>query len=185
MEDQLDPEVLALAVLGDTVYVGGAFSAIGGQPRRDFAAVDATTGSATNWNPDVDDRVGSLVASGNTIYAGGRFTRLGGLPCAGLAAISGSDKPSVSPRTLVLAQSYPNPVRADATIRFALPASSPATLAVYDVQGRRVATVLDHERRPAGPQAVSVNVSTWPVGCYLYRLEAGGSSATRKMLVIK
>jgi RHS repeat-associated protein len=53
--------VRALASSGSTLYVGGDFTSIGGQSRRDLAALDTTVdaGTATNWNP----------ALGNAVYA--------------------------------------------------------------------------------------------------------------------
>jgi trimeric autotransporter adhesin len=45
--------VLALAVRGSTVYIGGYFSRLGNQPRNSIAAVDATTGALLDWNPGI------------------------------------------------------------------------------------------------------------------------------------
>src|SRR5206468_7412804 len=39
---------------GDTIYVGGYFTAIGGQARVGLAALDRITGQATPWNPRCD-----------------------------------------------------------------------------------------------------------------------------------
>ena len=41
-------------VSGSTVYAGGSFTSIGGQARNSIAALDATTGAATSWNPNAD-----------------------------------------------------------------------------------------------------------------------------------
>jgi hypothetical protein len=84
-----------------------------------------------------------------------------------------------------LSQSIPNPSAGQALIRYTLPAAARVTLAAYDVQGRRVATWLDHEPQSAGTHEVAVRASAWRPGMYLYRLEAGGRSATRKMIVVK
>jgi predicted small secreted protein len=89
--------VSALAVTGQTVYAGGSFTSVGGQPRNYIAAIDATTGSATGWNPDVaglgnDVRdaiteVHALAVSGQTVYAGGRFNSIGGQTRHNVAAL--------------------------------------------------------------------------------------------------
>src|SRR5215813_3538868 len=58
----IDLQVLALKVSGNIVYVGGTFNptpvvpnSIGGQPRNNIAALDASTGLATSWNPNVNN----------------------------------------------------------------------------------------------------------------------------------
>ena len=91
----------------------------------------------------------------------------------------------LNPQVLALAQNFPNPARSNTSIRFLLPVSGPVNLEVYDVQGRHVASLLDHELRPAGEQEVPVRTEGWRAGCYFYRLEAGGRSETRKMLVVR
>jgi len=62
------------------VYAGGGFRSIGGSARHGIAALDATTGRATVWNPyaetnyeNVAQSVDSLALSGSTVYAGGDF----------------------------------------------------------------------------------------------------------------
>ena len=78
----------ALAVLGDTVYAGGNFTAIGGQARNGLAALDATTGAATAWNPNPDGgSISVLAASGDTVYVGGYFTNIGGQARNHIAAL--------------------------------------------------------------------------------------------------
>jgi hypothetical protein len=82
--------VNALAVSGTTIYAGGAFSTIGGQNRNSIAAIDATTGLATSWNPNAGGTypfVHALAVSGSTIYAGGHFTSIGGQPRNYIAAL--------------------------------------------------------------------------------------------------
>lgn len=80
------PAVHALAVLGGAVYVGGAFDRIGGQARRNVAAVDLS-GAVTAWNPGASGPVYALAVRGDLLQVGGRFDRLGGLDRANLAAV--------------------------------------------------------------------------------------------------
>jgi hypothetical protein len=82
----------ALATSGSTVYVGGNFTAIGGQSRRDLAALDAVTGQATAWNPSPDNVVFALAVAGPNVYVGGEFTTIGGRSRNGLAAIDASGR---------------------------------------------------------------------------------------------
>ena len=82
----------ALAVSGSTVYVGGYFTTFagGGTTRKYIAAIDASTGTATAWNPDADDVVDALAVSGSTVYAGGYFTNIGGQARNSIAALDAS-----------------------------------------------------------------------------------------------
>jgi hypothetical protein len=77
--------VEAIEVSGNIVYVGGTFTptpvvpnSIGGQPRNNIAALDASTGLATPWNPNVNAAVHTLALAGSTVYAGGEFDSAGG-----------------------------------------------------------------------------------------------------------
>jgi hypothetical protein len=82
--------VSSIAVSGSTVYVGGDFTSIGGQPRNRLAALDVSTGAATPWNPNVNSSVFSLAVRGSTVYAGGAFTSAAGLTRKRLAALDAS-----------------------------------------------------------------------------------------------
>jgi hypothetical protein len=183
--DIVDPRVRALAMVDSVLYVGGSFGSIGGQSRICLGGVDTTTGLATDWSPGMDGLLWSLAASGNAIYAGGGFSRAGGLPCAGLARFSIPTPPPSPPVSRLAMAITPNPAHADALVRLALPTSGAVSLDVHDLQGRLVATILHDEVRTAGPHAVPIRMNGWPEGVYFCRLEAGGATATRKMVVVK
>jgi hypothetical protein len=78
----------ALALAGSDVFVGGRFTQIGGAARNNLAAIDATTGHVTSWDPNANDDVSSLAVSDGTIYAGGGFDEIGRQKCSRIAAIS-------------------------------------------------------------------------------------------------
>ena len=186
--------VYALAAIGNTLYVGGDFSAIGGQPRRNLAAIDVVTGSALSWDPQPDGLVWSLAVTDNLVYVGGGFTRMGLSPCSGLAAISPAGTrailktvtPIVSTSVAQeLKLSVPNPAGSWAPVRFTLPWVAPVSLAVFDLQGRRVAKLLDQDLLPAGAHEVALPAANWPAGVYFCRLEARGAVITRKLVLAR
>jgi len=83
-----------------------------------------------------------------------------------------------------LEQNYPNPFNPNTTIAFDLPEASHVRLAVYDLLGREVALLVDEERDSGTYQTV-FNASNLASGVYLYRLQTGTFSATRRLLLLR
>jgi probable HAF family extracellular repeat protein len=83
-----------------------------------------------------------------------------------------------------LSQNYPNPFNPSTLIRFELPEDSPVRLTVYDILGREV-QVLANDWYTAGSHTVEFDASRLPSGVYLYRLEAGGFTETKRMVLLQ
>jgi len=83
--------VNTISVSGDTVYIGGSFTEIGGITRNNVAAV---TGPALfpatlyDWDPNIDGPVSSLSVHNNTIYIGGQFKVVSGNERTNSAAVT-------------------------------------------------------------------------------------------------
>ncbi len=88
------------------------------------------------------------------------------------------------PRDVTLGQNYPNPFNPTTSISFHLAQGGPVRLAVYDVHGRRVATLVE-KRLEAGSHSLRFNAANLPSGTYLYRLDAGSRIITKKMTLAK
>jgi len=88
------------------------------------------------------------------------------------------------PATFALEQNYPNPFNGISNFGFSISDFGWVKLTVYDLLGREVA-VLVNERKPAGHYEVRFDASGLSSGVYLYRLEAGGFVATRKLHLVK
>jgi len=91
--------------------------------------------------------------------------------------------------SLALLQNVPNPFNPTTTISFTLPERMPATLTVYDAEGREIARIVDGTR-PAGVSEVTWNGrgssgERVASGVYFYRLVAGDRVLTKKMLLLK
>ena len=91
------------------------------------------------------------------------------------------------PGTLLLAQNAPNPFRATTSLQFSIPEESPVSLAIYNIAGRKVAELLNRSL-PAGSHTVrwdgrDASGRAVASGVYLYRLQAGGESATKEMVL--
>ena len=80
--------VQALARSGNTLFIGGDFDAVHGQPRSNLAAVDATTGALLPFSPVLGARVDALAVEAGNLYVGGLFSAADGQARSGLAAFN-------------------------------------------------------------------------------------------------
>ncbi len=103
------------------------------------------------------------------------------------ALVSTESEPSV-PLIFSLGQNFPNPFNPRTLIRAEWPLVSDVTLAVFDLLGRKVAT-LANGRFPAGRFEFAFDASRLASGVYLYRLETRAESGVRvdvkKMVLLK
>jgi photosystem II stability/assembly factor-like uncharacterized protein len=90
----------------------------------------------------------------------------------------------VVPNAINLEQNFPNPFNPTTTISFSLPKSDNVKLTVYNAIGNIVATIVN-EYKPAGNYSVQFKGSNLASGIYLYRLESGNYSATKKFILMK
>ncbi len=108
------------------------------------------------------------------------FTEMTVLGSSGVA----EDHAGGIPTRFVLFQNYPNPFNPKTVISFQLPVVSDVKLIVYDILGREVA-VLVNDRKAPGAHTVWFDGSRLATGVYFYRLDAGGFSQTRKLVLLK
>lgn len=102
--------VTTIEVVGETVYMGGAFSALGhedvnvGPPtHKFFAAVDVKTGAVSDWIPGLDDEIMDIQVAGDRLYLSGRFRHVNGVDRDGFAAFDISSQsllPLMLPRPI-------------------------------------------------------------------------------------
>ncbi len=144
----------------------------------------------------------ALDAAGAIYITGGSGSKTNGLdlvtikyknPSSTAAAIApaldkerGSSQRSSSalPEFFDLAQNYPNPFNPVTKLGFALPAAGKVELAVYNVRGELVQTLID-AMMTAGYHDLAFDAGRLPSGIYFYRLNAGAYSAVRKMILQK
>jgi Glycosyl hydrolases family 28/Secretion system C-terminal sorting domain len=83
-----------------------------------------------------------------------------------------------------LEQNYPNPFNPATVIGYSVPRFAHVTLIVFDVLGREAATLVDRNE-PAGEYHVQFDGSRLASGVYYYRLNAGGLTETKKLMLVK
>ena len=105
------------------------------------------------------------------------------LTYAGWTAIGEHDN-TLIPSAHELDQNYPNPFNPVTVISYKLSKVSDVDLSVFDINGRKVATLVSGMQE-SGSYTVNFDASAVPGGIYFYRLQADGWTDTKKMLLIK
>lgn len=92
--------------------------------------------------------------------------------------------PGELPQAYALRQNYPNPFNPTTIISFDMKKAGEVNLAVYNVLGQKVTTLVDGKRE-AGSYEVEWDASVHSSGVYFYRLETDEFSKTNKMMLLK
>jgi hypothetical protein len=144
------------------------------------------------------------LANGDTVYVNVRFkpdtdgsfeceiptgVDCADVYCEGIADPEGTGVFTQMPGKLTLYQNFPNPFNPSTTIAFWLPQKEQVVLLIYDVNGALIRTLADEvlgegiNKYPwDGRDSNGNQVSS---GVYFYRLKAGTSVLTRKMVLLK
>ena len=88
------------------------------------------------------------------------------------------------PEQITLHQNYPNPFNPVTTISYELARSARVDLAVYDLLGRKVATLVNG-MMPAAAHTVQFDAGQLASGMYMYRLQAGDQVIVKTMMLLK
>jgi hypothetical protein len=101
----------------------------------------------------------------------------------------GEEHSSRMDKTFYLQQNFPNPFNPTTTIKYSTPfvethRDASVQLIVYDVLGRKIATLVNEEKS-AGTYEVTWNAVNLQSGVYFYQLKAGNYTATKKLLLLK
>jgi hypothetical protein len=91
--------------------------------------------------------------------------------------------------SFLLLQNYPNPFNPSTKIGYNIPSNvdgkmSNVTLIIYDVLGNEVATLVN-EQKVSGYYEVEFNANNLVSGVYIYRLQVGGLTLSKKLILLK
>ncbi|MEW5800389.1 MAG: phosphodiester glycosidase family protein [Bacteroidota bacterium] len=198
----------ALTVPSGFIDFGATFDSIGNQVKVSWGVNSEISINRYEIERSPDgvlyDKVGNVTAVGNsdTTQRYSYFDNIGTLQSAKYRirqitndgaqettpvinfSLTGIGESKFSPWTFELKQNYPNPFNPVTTIQFQIPFSTQATIKVYDILGREIATIIDQELN-AGNHLIDWDSSFVASGVYFYRLTAGNYIETKKMVVAK
>nr|NIT61942.1 T9SS type A sorting domain-containing protein [Fodinibius sp.]NIV16551.1 T9SS type A sorting domain-containing protein [Fodinibius sp.]NIY30522.1 T9SS type A sorting domain-containing protein [Fodinibius sp.] len=124
--------------------------------------------SETNWRWDEIEKLGVVATNGSyqqrTRYALGIK--------------------SIDPQIVRVEQNYPNPFNKQTTIRYSIPEQKEVQLEIFDVLGRKVATLVD-ESQTEGIYKETFSGQNYASGIYFYRIILDGKVTTKKMTLVK
>ena len=135
--------------------------------------VDVILPAAANNKASVDIRIITANAAGSDEMIG-----IDDINITGSVVTAGGETPDGA-----LTMAVANPLRGAVTVRFSTETTGTARLALYDVLGRRVATIADGVS--AGDQTATLDTAGMAPGVYLLRLDAGGRALTQTVTVIR
>ncbi len=146
-------------------------------------------GGSTVWAQEAVNSIGNIIVgymdyrpSDRTLAVG---THARGVFTTQFSPTVGVDQEnSHRPERFALHQNYPNPFNPSTTITYELPEAAVASLKVYDMTGREVATLVN-ERKDVGRYEAHFTGDRLASGVYFYVLRAGAFAETRKLILLK
>lgn len=82
-------------------------------------------------------------------------------------------------------RAYPNPFTNSTTVEYQISTTEPVSLYLYNMQGERIADLLQNKLQTEGVYQIEVDVSRYPSGIYYATLRAGKRVLTEKLVVVK
>jgi len=147
---------------------------------------------STNW-----EKISEIKAAGNSTSAknyfytdkglinGEYYYRLKMTDLDGKFKYSNEIQVSVNAKDeFALNQNYPNPFNPTTTINYSIAKGGNVLLTVYNAIGSKLMVVVN-EYKPAGNYSVQFDGSSFAGGIYFYRLESGGYSLVKKLILLK
>lgn len=144
-----------------------------------FASVDTLNGAASYLDNEAGYGLNHYL---NLVLAGGHATMSDKFGDQVTAVVSQNTK--TLPTKYAISQNYPNPFNPTTNINYAIPQSGNVSLKLYNILGQEVATIFQGFQK-AGNYVANFNASKLASGVYLYRLQAGNFTVTKKMVLMK
>ena len=170
------PRVKSFAKNGNILFAGTSGGGI-------FISTD----DGSYWTEVDTSLIGNDVLSldicGPYLFAGTDYNGIWKRPLSEIITHAGRIQNNI-PNKFVLYQNYPNPFNPSTTIEFDLPKSSMVSLTIYDILGKEVSVLMNHEFLYAGNYSKQWNAKSFSSGIYFYRLKTDLFSETKKLILL-
>ncbi|MFA6455414.1 MAG: T9SS type A sorting domain-containing protein [Bacteroidota bacterium] len=167
---------LSFAISGKNLFAGT------------YGGVFLSTNNGTSWTAVdtgfTDNVVKAFVVCGTNLFAATSGSGVWRRPLSEMIPASVELSSSKLPEKYSLSQNYPNPFNPSTTIRYSLQSSATVKLAVYDLLGREIATLVNEEQS-VGWKEVQWNASNFASGMYLVRMSTNNFVGAKKILLMK
>jgi V8-like Glu-specific endopeptidase len=171
---------------GDTLYYSyGTLDIVDDWLGYHISGIPGQSGSSLIYTDNEEYlSFGTLVWSANSRHL--RITPEYFYPFATIInkSISYKDSEDKLIKEYYLSEAYPNPFNAVANIEYSLPSSGIVKLKVYDILGRKVATLINKFKQ-SGKYAIQFNACNLSSGVYLIAFEINNYRSTKKIVLLK
>lgn len=123
-------------------------------------------------------------AHGNTNYTANDIYRLDELIADIVVNVSTMNNSRESPGSFILLQNYPNPFNPQTTVGYTVAEESVVRISIYNLLGQKIDEIVNNNHRP-GKYEIVFRANGIPSGVYLYRLEAGDFTVTKKFILLE
>ncbi|MFH0736878.1 MAG: T9SS type A sorting domain-containing protein [bacterium] len=103
---------------------------------------------------------------------------------SGLTSVKISENINVTPSNFEISQNYPNPFNPSTSIKFSIPEAANVKLTIFNILGQEISTLIN-EYMNAGSYTANWTANNLPSGIYIYRMESGPFSISKKMTLLK
>lgn len=155
--------------------------------------VFATTNGGTNWVQEVNGMANVPVldldyrSSDNRLFAATHGRSMYSAVLPGITSVN--EVSNELPNNFNLSQNYPNPFNPITTFRYSLPQSENVKVSIFNLNGELIAEVVNQFQSAGTYEVVwnGKNNSGQQVasGTYIYKVQAGNYSESKKMILLK
>ena len=172
-------DVRSIVICDTSIFAGGYFHGV-------FVSRDmAKHWTVIIYNLSIRDlNIMALAVKDSFLFAGTEQGRVFRRYVSGITEPTSVKHEKEQPTEFKLSQNYPNPFNPTSKIEYSIPQTAFVTLKVYDILGKEIATLVNEEKL-AGNYEVNFNGNRLSSGIYFYKIQAGGYSSMKKMVLLK